>query len=177
LNTRWSPAIYFVLGQLGWFACVLGAARGVGYLGAAFVVVLLVLHLVRVERPVPEIKLIAGVVILGGLWDSALIYFGLLDYPQSTVFHGIAPLWLVSLWGLFAAQFNTTYRWLKHRLPAGALLGALAGPLSFRSGAALGALHFVQVLPATASLAVGWAVMLPLIILLSRRWDGVMDSG
>jgi len=166
-----------VLGQLGWFGCVLGAARGLGYLGAALVVVLLALHLLRVERPVAEIKLIASVALLGGLWDSALIHFGLLDYPHSTVFHGIPPLWLVSLWALFAAQFNTTYRWLKHRLPAGALLGALAGPLSFRSGAALGALHFVQVLPATVSLAIGWAVLLPLIILLSRRWDGVVAAG
>ena len=166
-----------MLGQLGWFGCVLGAARGVGYLGAAFVVVLLVLHLLRVERPLAEIKLITSVALLGGLCDSALIYFGLLDYPHSTVFHGIAPLWLVSLWGLFAAQFNTTYGWLKQRLPAGALLGALAGPLSFRAGAALGALHFVHVLPATISLAVGWALILPLITLLSRRWDGIMDSG
>jgi hypothetical protein len=147
----------------------------VGYLGAAFVVLLLVLHLLRVERPVAEIKLITTVALLGGLWDSALIYFAMLDYPHSTVFHGIAPLWLVSLWGLFAAQFNTTYRWLKHRLAAGALLGAVAGPLSFRSGAALGALHFVQVWPATVSLAIGWALLLPLIILLSRHWDGVND--
>jgi len=147
----------------------------VGYLGAVFVVVLVLLHLLRVERPAPELKLIAAVVCLGGLWDSTLIYVGLLAYPHSTVFHGIAPLWLVSLWALFAAQFNTTYGWLKHRVWAAALLGLIAGPLSFRAGAALGALHFVQVLPATITLAIGWAVMLPLIVVSSRRWDGVLD--
>jgi len=52
-------------------------------------------------------------------------------------------------------------------------LGAVAGPLSFRAGAALGALNFVKPLPAFVSLAIGWALLLPLIVLLSRRWDGV----
>jgi hypothetical protein len=172
LNTRWAPALYFVLGQAGWFACVMSAARGRGYLGIALVVVLIVLHLLRVERPLAEVKLLASVVVVGGVWDSALVRFGLLAYPHDPV-TGFAPLWLVALWGLFAAQFNTTYRWLKQRVMAGALLGAIAGPLSFHSGAALGALRFVKGVPATVALAIGWAVILPLIILLSRRWDGI----
>jgi hypothetical protein len=167
-----TPALYFLLGQAGWFACVLSAARGKAYLGIALVIVLIVLHLLRVERPLAEVKLLATVMVVGGVWDSALVFFGLLAYPHDAV-TGVAPLWLVALWGLFAAQFNTTYRWLKQRVMAGALLGAIAGPLSFHSGAALAALRFVKGVPATVSLAVGWAVILPLIILLSRRWDGV----
>jgi hypothetical protein len=171
-NARWAPALYFVLGQAGWFACVLSAARGEAYLGIALVIVLIVLHLFRVERPLEEFKLLATVMLVGGVWDSALVRFGLLAYPHDAA-TGFAPVWLVALWGLFAAQFNTTYRWLKPRGMAGALLGAIAGPLSFHSGAALGALRFVKAVPATVSLAIGWAVILPLIILLSRRWDGV----
>jgi hypothetical protein len=173
LNARWTPALYFVLGQAGWFACVLSAARGAAYLGIALVIVLVVLHLLRVRRPAVEVKLLATVIFIGGAWESALLFFGLLAYPQSRVAHGIAPLWLFALWGLFAAQFNTTYRWLKDRVPIGVLLGAIAGPLSFHAGAALGALRFVKVVPATVSLAIGWALILPLIIILSRRWDGV----
>ncbi len=173
LNPRWAPTLYFLAGQVAWFACVLSAARGVSYLGIIVVMPLIVLHLLRVERPMAELKLLLIVMLIGGVWESALIFFGLLEYPHSTVFHGVAPLWLFALWASFAAQFNTTYRWLKQRLLIGALLGAIAGPLSFRAGAALGALRFAKVMPAVVSLAVGWAVILPLIVLLSRRWDGV----
>jgi hypothetical protein len=173
LNARWAPALYFVLGQAGWFACVLGAARGTTYPGITLVILLMVLHVLRVERPLAEVKLLATVMVMGGAWESALIYFGLLAYPHSTVTYGVAPLWLFALWGLFAAQVNTTYRWLKGRILTSALLGAFAGPVSFHAGAALGALRFVKVIPATVSLAIGWAVLLPFIIVLSRRWDGV----
>jgi hypothetical protein len=173
LNPRWAPTLYFVLGQAGWFACVLSAARGASYWGIALVAVLVGLHLLRAERPWAEVKLLTTVVVMGGVWESALLFFGLLAYPHSTVEYGVAPLWLMALWGLFAAQLNTTYRWLKHRVMISVLLGAFAGPLSFRAGAALGALRFVKVMPATVSLAMGWAILLPTVILLSRRWDGV----
>jgi hypothetical protein len=102
-----------------------------------------------------------------------VVHFGLLAYPTSTEIHGLAPLWLLALWGLFAAQINTTYTWLKPRIALAALLGAIAGPLSFHGGAALGALQFVKPWPASVTLACGWAVLLPLVILFSRRWDGV----
>ncbi len=130
-------------------------------------------HLFRVERPLTEVKLMATVVLIGGLWESALIFFGLLAYPHDESAHGIPPWWILALWALFAAQFNTTYRWLKPRVMAGVLLGAFAGPLSFRAGAALGAVRFLKPVPATVSLTIGWAALVPLIIILSRRWDGV----
>jgi hypothetical protein len=169
------PSIYFVVGQAGWFACVISAAHAVAWIGVAFSVALIALHLWRVSRPLPEAKLILSVVIIGGLWESALIAGGLLAYPTSAMIAGLAPLWLLALWGTFAAQINTTYQWLKQRMVLAPLLGAIAGPLSFRAGAALGAVQFVRPWPARAALAGGWAVILPLIILLSRHWDGVRD--
>jgi hypothetical protein len=172
-HARWAPAIYFVLGQVGWFAGVLSAARGMSYLGIAVIVALVGLHLARVARPVSEVKLLITVLLIGGVWETALISLGLLAYPHSTLFYGMAPPWIMTMWVLFAAQFNTTYRWLKHRMIAGAVLGAVAGPISFHAGAALGALRFVEPLPAAVALAAGWAAILPLITLMSRRWDGV----
>jgi Protein of unknown function (DUF2878) len=173
LNSRWAPAVYFVLAQVGWFACVLGAAHDKAYLGVAVVGVLLALHLLRVLRAAAELKLILTVMLLGGAWESALIYLGILAYPHGTGVYGLAPLWLPALWALFAAQVNTAYRWLKPRLLGASLLGLVAGPLSFRAGAALGALRFVDERQSLLWLAVGWACLLPLVILLSRRWDGV----
>ncbi len=173
LRERWMPTIYFVMGQAGWFACVIGAEKGVAWIGVAFVIILITVHLQRVAQPVNEAKLITSVVVIGGIWESVVVYFGLLAYPTSTEIHGLAPVWLLALWGLFAAQVNTTYTWLKPRIALASLLGAIAGPLSFHGGAALGALQFAKPWPATVTLACGWAVLLPVVIVLSRRWDGV----
>jgi hypothetical protein len=170
---RWAPAVYFVLGQAGWFACVLSAARGRSWLGVAFVALLVAMHLLRVAGPFRELKLLLSVMVIGALWESTLIHFGLLRYPNSSLIAGFVPAWLPALWLLFAAQFNTTYRWLKTRMVAAAILGLVAGPLSFRAGAELGALEFAKPWPAAVTLAIGWAFLLPAVVLLARRWDGV----
>jgi hypothetical protein len=169
---KWAPAIYFVFGQLGWFACVLGAAHGLPWIGILVALVLIALHLLRVARPLAEVKLIATVVVIGGAWENTLVALGLLAYPGMPI-HGWAPAWLPALWGLFAAQANTTYQWLKKRRILAAPLGAIAGPLSFHAGAALGALYFLKPWPAVAALGIGWAVLLPLLMSLADHWDGV----
>jgi hypothetical protein len=133
----WTSAAYFVLGQLGWFACVLGAAKGFPWMGVLFVLALITVHITRASQPFPELKLIAAVALLGAVWESVLVAVRLLSYPSGILVHGLTPYWLVALWGLFAAQFNTTYTWLKSRLAVAALLGAIAGPVSFHAGAAL----------------------------------------
>jgi hypothetical protein len=173
---KWAPVAYFVVGQGAWFACVLSAARGIPWVGVLVTALLVAVHVLRVRRPREELKLVLCVLVIGGVWDSLLVRAGLLAYPNSTTLPGLAPLWIIALWASFAAQFNTTYQWLKSRLWVAALLGAIAGPMSFRAGAALGAVDFVKPWPAAAALAVGWAVMLPLIDLLSHRWDGVRRS-
>jgi Protein of unknown function (DUF2878) len=170
---KWTPSLYFFLGQIGWFTCVISAAKGAPWIGVALAVIFVTLHLLCVARPLEEIKLLASVLVIGGIWESALVFFGLLAYPGSSVGYSLAPVWILALWALFAVQFNTTYKWLKSRMRLAAVLGALAGPLSFRAGAALGALRFVKLWPATVVLAIGWAGLLLLIIIMSRRWDGV----
>jgi hypothetical protein len=170
---RWAPTIYFIVGQFGWFACVLSAAHDVPWIGVAVTLVLVAVHLARVDRRVPELKLLASVIAIGAVWESVPVAAGLLVYPNGTVLPGAAPYWILALWALFAAQFNTTFGWLKSRMLLASVLGAVAGPLSFRGGAALGAVRFAQPLAATLTLAAGWAVLLPVLILLSRRWDGV----
>ena len=170
---RWAPSVYFVIGQLGWFACVLSAARDVPWMGVATTIVLVAVHLARVERPLQEFKLLVSVVAMGAIWESVPVATGLLVYPNGTVLPGAAPYWILALWALFAAQFNTTFGWLKQRMLLASVLGAIAGPMSFRAGAALGAVRLAFPLPATIVLAIGWAILMPVLILLSRRWDGV----
>jgi len=170
---RWAPCVYFVIGQLGWFACVLSAAHDVPWIGVATAIVLAAVHLAWVDRPLQEFKLLVSVVVMGAIWESMPVATGLLEYPNGTVLSGAAPYWILALWALFAAQFNTAFGWLKQRMLLASMLGAIVGPMSFRAGAALGAVRFVEPLPATVALAIGWAILMPALILFSRRWDGV----
>ena len=164
------------VGQAGWFACVLSAAHGIPIVGVAVVAAALVWHLVRAPRPSSELKLIASVTLIGATWDTAMVVTGLLIYPNEPAGLSHAPYWIIALWALFAMQLNVAYGWLKQRLLLAAVFGAMAGPLSFRAGAALHALridNFWQTMPV---LAIGWACLLPLAVLLSRRWNGVDRS-
>lgn len=154
---------------------MLSAARGQSWIGIACVAVLIVMHLLRVARPLDELKLLTCVMVIGGIWENFVAYCGLLSYPSGPL-AGLAPVWLLALWALFAAQFNTTYTWLRPHLVWAVLLGMVAGPVSFHAGAALGALHFVKPWPAALTLAIGWAFLLPLVALLSRHWDGVQSQ-
>jgi len=165
--------LYLVIGESGWFACVLSAARGIPWLGTAFALLLIAVHIVRAPKPLEELKFVAGVTLIGTLWESVLVNARLLSYPSGMLDAHLAPYWIIALWALFAAQFNTSYVWLKQRVGLGAVLGAVAGPVSFHAGAALHALRFERPWPATLALALGWACIVPLVTLLSYRFDGV----
>ena len=89
---QWRPLLYFVIGQAGWFACVISAARGAPWIGVGLAIVLVTLHLWRVARPLEEFKLVASVVAMGAAWESTLIARGLLAYPGTTTVGGLAPL-------------------------------------------------------------------------------------
>ena len=76
------------------------------------------------------------------------------------------------MWPVFASAMRrgNSLEWLLPRLPLAAVLGALAGPLSYSGGARLGALH----LDGTRSLVtIGlcWAVAMPALALLARRLE------
>jgi tetrahydromethanopterin S-methyltransferase subunit D len=65
---------------------------------------------------------------------------------------------------------TSSLRWLQGRWLLGSLFGAVGGSLSYVAGARLGALD----LPASASLwviALLWALALPLLSALARRWE------
>lgn len=153
--------------------CVMSAGRGLAWIGVAFVLVAVVWHATRVAAPAPELKLIAAAVLIGALWESLLVASGLLVYPNGVLVRGAPPWWLLALWALFAVQLNVLFGWLKRRLLLAAAAGALAGPLSFRAGAALGAVQFADPVLSFVAIGAGWAVLMPLMLALARRWNGV----
>ncbi|MCT7328791.1 DUF2878 domain-containing protein [Ralstonia mojiangensis] len=164
--------LYALAGQAGWFVCVLSAARDAAWLGIVFVAALLALHLQQARRPHQELRLVLWIVVLAAPWETLLIRTGLIAYPHGAVWAGFVPPWLLALWVLFAIQVNVLFRWLRGRRRLAMALGAIAGPLSFRAGAALGAAHIPDMLVTLGVLAVGWAIWMPLLVWMGERSDG-----
>ena len=159
--------------QAGWFACVLGAAHGLPWLGTLGMVVILAWHLSRAPRPLLELRLVAATVALGIVLDGTLLASGAVKFPNGQWFTLLTPHWMMALWAEFAISLNVALRWLKHRPGLAAALGAAAGPMSFLAGMRLGAVQILHPTLALALLALGWAVLMPLLLALSNHWDGV----
>ncbi|RPH93665.1 MAG: DUF2878 domain-containing protein [Lysobacterales bacterium] len=167
--------VNFVAFQLGWFACVLGAAKGLPWAGVLVVLAVIALHLARVRRPLPELRLVGLAMALGLLVDSLLLATGWLSYPTGLWLPGLAPYWIVAMWGLFATTLNVSMGWLRGRPLLAVLMGAVGGPLSYLGGEKLGGIELTEPVAAMAALAVAWAVAMPLLMMAAERLDGVRE--
>lgn len=176
LPPAFARAANFVLFQLGWFACVLGAASGHAWAGTAAVAAIAAWHLCTVTSPGAEARLLTAVLIVGALWESALAATGWLAYRPGAALAWLAPHWILALWILFATTLNVSLAWMKSRPWLAALFGAAGGPLSFAAGARLGAVELVEPTLALAALAVGWGLMMPLLMALARRCGGTPEQ-
>jgi hypothetical protein len=165
-------ALNIILFQVVWFACILGAAHGYAWLGIAATAAVVAFHAARAAHPAAELKLIGLAVAMGVVLDSVPPALGLVEYPGNAI-APFAPAWILALWANFAMTLNVSLSWLKRRLLLAAVLGAIAGPLSYYGGVKLGALLFSRPEWALAAIALEWAVAMPLLALLARRYDGI----
>jgi hypothetical protein len=159
--------------QIGWFACVLGGAYGQPWAGTAVALTIAVVHLASAARPGSEARLLALATGLGAVWDSALVALGWLSYSSGVLLPGTAPVWIVAMWTLFATTLNLSLNWLKNRHALAAVFGALGGPLAYYSGMKLGAVSFPDIITTMAALALGWALIMPVLMVLAQRFDGI----
>jgi len=169
-------ALNFLLFQLGWFSCVLGAANGAYWLGPVVVSAVVAIHLVLSLRPAAELLLAVSAAALGLLTDSLLQATGWLGSPGPGLPGPLAPFWTVSMWALFATTLNVSLRWMKRRPLLAVVMGLVGGPLSYLGGQKLGAMVFTAPVAALAALGIAWAVAMPLLVWLSNRFDGVSTN-
>jgi len=163
----------FAAFQAGWFACVLGAARGMPWLGPLVVLVVVALHLRLSRRPLRELQLVLMAAALGLVIDSLLLSTGWLAYPSGLWLPGFAPYWIVAMWALFATTLNVSLGWLHGRTALAAALGAVGGPLSYLAGEKLGGIALVNPTAALLALGVAWGLAMPGLMRLASRFDGV----
>lgn len=161
-----------VLFQIGWFSCVLSAAAHQPWIGLLVAMGVVIIHLLRTPMPIMELKLVLLALAIGLVFDSFLVWRGWLIYSSGILLSNIAPYWIVALWGLFATLLNVSLRWMKGRWVIAVLFGAAGGPAAYYGGIRLGALEFANMPAGLIALAIGWAVLTPLLLALSSRFDG-----
>jgi Protein of unknown function (DUF2878) len=161
----------FVAFELAWLACVLGAAHGWPWAGVALAMIVIALSVALGAKPRVDAALVAAALFIGFIWDSSMAQLGWIAYAEPGPVPGIAPVWILALWALLAIVLREPLRWLHARLPLAALLGALGGPLSYAAAQRLGACRLVEPTVAGLALALGWAAITPLLLVLARRWD------
>ena len=172
---RWVIA-NVVLMQAGWFACVLGAASGQPWFGTAISAAIVAWHLWRAPNAGAELRLVVFALLLGAGFDALMLAAGAVRFSNGQWADWFTPHWMLALWATFAVSLNVSLRWLHGRLPLAALLGVVAGPLSFLAGVRLGAASFVDTSLAIGMLAIGWGLAMPALLLLAQRNDGVVGT-
>lgn len=161
-----------LLFQIGWVTCVLSGAGQRPWIGALIALGVMAIHLSRAPAAEAEFKLVMIALVIGAVWDSMLVWLNWLHYSSGILIPHTAPYWIVLMWGLFATLLNVSLRWLRGRWLIAALAGSIGGPLAYYGGYRLGALEFGNQNAALTALAVGWAVITPLLMALSTRFDG-----
>ena len=163
----------FVVFQIAWLSSVIGGAREMPWLGPVAVLVALAIHFWFARHRFEEFLLVVCCAILGAGFDSALVASGWVSYSSGLISENLAPYWIVTMWMLFATTLNVSMRWMRGKPALAAVFGALGGPAAYLTGQALGAIVLENQAAALAALAVGWAAMMPLLMWLSERFDGM----
>ncbi|MEZ0316101.1 MAG: DUF2878 domain-containing protein, partial [Methylophilaceae bacterium] len=115
--------INFIGFQLGWFACVLGAANQLPWLGVLISAPIIAWHLWQAGNPRLELTLMLIATFFGTLFDQSLLSLGLIEYPASTWPALLIPVWMMVLWMLFVTTLNVSLRWMRGKYLIATIFG------------------------------------------------------
>ncbi|MDH3391920.1 MAG: DUF2878 domain-containing protein [Desulfobulbaceae bacterium] len=175
---KYSTPVNFIIFQACWFACVIGAAKNLGWLGPllVFITVPLQIHLLT-ENHRAEIffAIICG--ISGSLLETLMIVASVYT-PVDQVWGQICPPWMAALWFNFALLVSISLAWLKGKYAVAAILGGLAGPIAYWGGEKLGALTVAATFSrGYVIIAVMWAIALPMLVYLHNNLTSAKRVG
>jgi hypothetical protein len=157
--------------QAVWLAAVLGAARGETWPALAAAALFALVHFGLPGGRRADARLLLCALVAGALMDGGLAASGWLVY--SAAIPQWPPLWILAIWAAFALTLDHSLAYLQIHPRLTVLLGAVGGPLAYLGAARLQAVAFVA--PdwrAIAALSLAWALALPALTQLARRWHG-----
>jgi hypothetical protein len=165
--------INLVIFDIAWLSSVVGGARQMPWLGPLAVFVALMFHLRAARNSTEEVLLILSCAIIGAVFDSFLVGSGWVSYKTGLFSDYLAPYWIITMWMLFATTLNVSMRWLRGKPWLAALFGLVGGPASYLAGEELGGIVLGNQNAALIALAIGWAIMMPMLLRLSEKLDGM----
>ncbi len=142
----------------GWYGCVYCGRKNLGWQSLAFPIFSWVLLFQTLKPSVQDLKKIFIFLILGVLFDFASVHLGLITIADQEKGIGL-PVWLLSMWFVFAASLPLLKTLFQKRYFLSALMGALFGPLSYYAGSKFEILFFNNQFT-VAIYSVFWAVYL-----------------
>ena len=168
--------VNFILFQFGWFVVVMAAANRIEIVSIIVVINILAVHAIVVGNFKTEMLLVVVTGCIGFVVDSILIALEVFSVVGSVGIEGLAPVWLVALWMLFAITINHSLNWVRGHYLIASLLGLVFAPVAYYGGHKLGAIGIpVEYSLHLTLLAIGatWAVIMPLLsaiaTILNRR--------
>ena len=167
--------VNFILFQIGWFACVIGAAKQMPWLGVATVLAIVIWHLTQAKQAKKELQLLIIALVIGGTFDQIMLNHQLITYQAHGWSSMLVPVWILALWAEFVTVLNVSLRWMKGRWLVAVLFGAIGGPLAYMGAEKLGAVTLNHLPISYVALSVGWACLTPLLLKLSQKFDGFAD--
>lgn len=167
----WPRLIWSLLAlEVGWFACVLGAAWNAHWLSVLVVSLLAVIHGLIVERDrlLPAMLLAMASLAVGLVADTVLITIGAYQPNRWIMPSPVATIWLLMLWVNFSLALNESLKWLQQHLFAAAILGSIFGPMAYLAAKRLGAVRMEEPVGGRLFvLGLGWLIAMPLISLIA----------
>lgn len=161
----------FLLFQLAWFSCVLGAAHDMPWLGVLVTLVILSWHLSNTKQIKPEALLVVFTLIIGACFDQIMLVGNLIEYQNHGWSDLIVPVWILALWAAFASILNVSLAWMKDRYFIAILFGATGGPIAYLAASNIGAVT-IQGYSSYVALSVGWAIITPLLLYMTKYMNG-----
>lgn len=158
----------FILFQVAWFACVLGAANNLPWLGVTVTLVVLAWHFFHSSHPKSELLLILAALCIGALFDQFMLAMSWVDYQAHGWNTSLVPVWILALWMAFASTLNLSLAWMQGRYLIAILFGGSGGPLAYFGAENLGAVTLTST-SSFIALGVGWAIITPLLLVVASR--------
>jgi hypothetical protein len=171
---KFAVPINFIIFQVCWFACAIGAAKNLAWLGPlmVFITVPLQIHLLT-ENHKAEIFFAVICGMSGFLLETLMIVANVYT-PVDQGWGQVCPPWMAALWFNFALLVSISLAWLKGKYAAAIILGGLAGPLAYWGGEKLGALTVAETFSrGYMILAFMWGIALPMLVYLHDRLTAV----
>jgi hypothetical protein len=161
--------VNFILFQMLWVACVLGAANQIIWPSIILVIAMLVTFSLPAFKVKNDIFLVFICLILGFILDSSLAYFNFIDYSFDYGYSLMAPLWILLLWIGFALTLNHSMAWIFKNIKLGYLLMAVGAPLSYISADRLGAVTISNIVLTSLIVSLSWVLVFTVLILIKKN--------